>query len=208
MKKPEVAAEEELGRVLPESELPLLQRASDVMWSYWQRNNANPQYLRYYFVNYVRNDETIPLIVRALRNHGHNTVPRWPGLELGMHTDEAEAILSQCRRIPTSFKHSLTIVGSPMGATIAHLLFQYKRTFGVKNFGGIHIFRDNYPEELRPEVHLLFKIIDVSFDEQIDSDVEMPDADDAKAKRMAPVREVVGDNGKSIPREHRVVVGR
>ncbi|KAF3043373.1 hypothetical protein E8E12_001895 [Didymella heteroderae] len=190
MKKPQAAAEEELGRTIPENQLPHLQRASDIMWSYWERNNANPQNLRYYFVNYIKNDETLPLIARALRNHGLNTVPRWPGLELGMHTDEAEAIL-----------------GSPVGATIAHLLLQHKSTFGVKNFGGITIFRDNYPEKYLPEIHLLFKIIDVPFDEQIDSDVEMPDADDVKAKRMEPVQEIFKDNGKSILREQRVVVG-
>ena len=94
-----------------------------------------------------------------------------------------------------------------MGATIAHLLLQHKSTFGVKNLGGITIFRDNYPEKYLPEIHLLFKIIDVPFDEQIDSDVEMPDADDVKAKRMEPVQEIFKDNGKSILREQRVVVG-
>lgn len=57
------------------------------------------------------------VIVRALRNHGYNTLPRWPGLELGMHTNEAEAILGQCRRTRTLLEHFLTYLGSPMGAT-------------------------------------------------------------------------------------------
>lgn len=77
----------------------------------------------------------------------------------------------------------------------------------MKDFSGIHMFRDNYPEKFRAEVHLLFKIIDVLFDEQIDSDVEMQDADDAKAKRMKSVREVIRSNGKSVIREHRLVIG-
>lgn len=99
LKKPQVASKENLESNIPEDQMPQLQRASDIMWSYWERNNPSPQNLRYYFVNYVRNEETTPLIARALKNHKMDKVPRWPRLELGMDSEEAEAILGQFKRV-------------------------------------------------------------------------------------------------------------
>jgi hypothetical protein len=61
------------------------------------------------------------------------------------------------------------------------------------DFGGITIFTDNYP----PEVQLLFRI-HVPFDEQIDSNIEMPDADAAEAKRVKPFQEIVKNNGRTF----------
>ena len=95
LQKPESAAKENLGGDVPKDKLPQLNRASDVMWGYWVRSNSRPQNLYNYFVNHVRNDETLPLIARALKNHGMNQVPYWPGLELSMHTEDAEAILGK-----------------------------------------------------------------------------------------------------------------
>lgn len=109
MKKPQVAAREELGPNIPDNLMPHLHRASDIMWSYWERNNPNPQNLRYYFVNYVRNEETVPLIARALRNNNLERIPRWPGLELDMASEEAEAILGQSATPKTQPRTSANI---------------------------------------------------------------------------------------------------
>lgn len=95
-----------------------------------------------------------------------------------------------------------------MGSTITHLLIQHKGTMGIKNFEGITIFRENYPENHPgaqiPEVQLLFKILDVPQDEVIDDDVEMPDVGKSKSKRTVRPQ---GESGKNIVREHRVVAG-
>jgi hypothetical protein len=93
LQKPEAAAMENLAEDIPEDQLPHLSRASDIMYAYWAYNNPDPKKIYNYFVNHVVNDETIPLVARALRNHNLDHVPYWPGLRLKMHQDEAEAIL-------------------------------------------------------------------------------------------------------------------
>ena len=96
---PKSAAEKHIQENLPQDQLPRLSRLSDIMWSYWLRSNPDPQNLDYYFVNNVRNDETLPLISRALRNHRMTKVPYWPGLQLEMDSAEAQAILGKLSRI-------------------------------------------------------------------------------------------------------------
>ena len=180
--KPSVAAAEHLEHEIAADDLPHLSRASDILWAYWSRNNDNPRGVYYYFVNYVRNEQTLPLVARALRNRGLDKVPYWPGLRMQMHEDEAEVILGEFPTFPLPIKWCgkswLMEVGSPMGSTIAHFLLQHKGALGIKNFESVTIFRDNYPETSpgAQEVQLLFKIIDVPRDEVDDSDEEMPDA--------------------------------
>lgn len=93
--KPESAAVDNLGGEIPDDQLPQLRRASDIMWAYWIQNNPNPKNLYSYFVNYVRNDDTLPLIARIIRSHGMTTLPYWPGLELSMDDEGAEALLGK-----------------------------------------------------------------------------------------------------------------
>lgn len=54
---------------------------------------------------------------------------------------------------------------------------------------------------------LLFKIIHIPFDGQIDSDVEMPVVDATKAERTESVRESIRDDSGSIIMEYGVMVG-
>lgn len=172
------------------SDLPDLARCSDIIWSYWLRDNQNPRDLDYLFGNHIRNEDTLALISRVLRNHDMNEVPRWPGLRLEMSTNDALAIL-----------------GSPIGSIIAHLLFQHKGVLGIKNLEYITIFRDNHsPNNAAaklPEVQLLFVTLDSPNDETTNEDVEMPDAPDAKMKRDVRVQQVDAAN---VIREHRVAV--
>jgi hypothetical protein len=49
------------------------------MFAFWLRNNPDPKNLKYYIVNDVRNDETMPIIVSLLAGRGITTVPFWPG---------------------------------------------------------------------------------------------------------------------------------
>jgi hypothetical protein len=90
------AAEKELGGDIHVDQLPQLGRASDVMWGYWNRNNANPRNIFNYFVNRITNDVTVSIISRVLRDHGMTAIPYWPGLELKMDNAEAKAILGKC----------------------------------------------------------------------------------------------------------------
>ncbi|KAJ8116723.1 hypothetical protein OPT61_g1914 [Boeremia exigua] len=142
---PRAAALTNFEDPIPPEELPALARASDIMWLYWLRGNPNPQNLRYYIVNYVLNTATLPLIARALKTHGFQTVPHWPGLQLDMPDPAALALL-----------------GSPIGSTLAHLLMQHKVALGIKHITSITVFRNNPPpgqahSEI-PEVQLLFSI--------------------------------------------------
>ncbi|KAH6615084.1 hypothetical protein C7974DRAFT_443181 [Boeremia exigua] len=193
--KPQIAADRNIDEeVLPE-ELPQISRASDIMWLYWYRNNPTPRELHSYFVNHVQNSDTLQLVARILKNHGMAKVPYWPGLQLTMGEPalEAEALL-----------------GSPLGASLSHLLFQHKTALGVKNIEAVVIFRDNWPEPepnaphpVFPEVQILFKIIDVPDDELIDEDIEMPDAGGVVGRRTVSF---LYEGKGNVVREHRVVV--
>ncbi|KAJ4326111.1 hypothetical protein N0V94_000273 [Neodidymelliopsis sp. IMI 364377] len=175
--KPQSAAEEHFGGGLPADQLPQLSRASDVMWGYWIRNNPDVKNLRFWFANFVKNDVTLPLLSRALKNHGLNKMPYWPGLEL-------------------------KIDSSPIGSTAVHFLLQHKSALGIKTFGSITIFRDNTLEKYDPEPQLLFKIIDVPQDKTKDSDKEMKDAPATKFRRTMLSQDV---DHRNVVREHRVV---
>jgi hypothetical protein len=77
-----------------DTNLPQLRRASDLMFAYWLRNNPDPKNLRYYIVNDVRNDDTMPIIVSVLTRRGYTTVPFWPGVTLKIgNGDFAKAVL-------------------------------------------------------------------------------------------------------------------
>ena len=56
---------------------------------------------------------------------------------------------------------TLTRLGSPLGRTLAFLLFQHKAELGTKHVTEIVIFRDNFPKGTMPSVQMLFKIKDV-----------------------------------------------
>jgi hypothetical protein len=65
-----------------DTNLPQLRRASDLMFAYWLRDNPDPKNLRFYIVNDVHNDDTMPIIMSLLAGRGYTTVPFWPGVTL------------------------------------------------------------------------------------------------------------------------------
>jgi hypothetical protein len=91
---PKYAAKEIWGRDPRPDELPALRLASDIMWAYWIRDNPNVGNLKYYIANHIQNADTGALMARILRA---KKVPAstWPGLELKMDTDEAQALLGK-----------------------------------------------------------------------------------------------------------------
>jgi hypothetical protein len=105
--KPQSAAEERFEGGLPD-DLPELSRASDVMWGYWVRNNPNVKGLKFWIVNYVNNEVTLTLLSRALKNHGLNKMPYWPGLELKIDSEDARAILGESSSPPILLHTLLT----------------------------------------------------------------------------------------------------
>lgn len=68
------------------------------------------------------------------------------------------------------------MLGSPVGATIAHFLIQHKSVLGNKHIQQIYLFRDNRPADTDPQPQILFWIGDVDPDEvNDDDDTDMPD---------------------------------
>ncbi|KAJ4361646.1 hypothetical protein N0V95_001723 [Ascochyta clinopodiicola] len=182
--KPEAAALENLGEDIPTELLPQLHRVSDILWGYWVRDNPDPRKLFSYFVNNVLNTETLPLIARVLKKRGFERVPYWPGVELAMGSEDAQALL---------------------GSTIAHLLLQHKPALGVKNVKSITVFRDNFPYDTPggelPEVQLLFRIADVAPEEVDDEDMEMQDASGVPRRRgleLELMRREKGEGGEVV----------
>jgi hypothetical protein len=94
---PRAAAEKNHVDVHGGDKLPHLQRASDILWSYWYRDNPDPKKLWAFFVNYVRNEETLPLIARIMLKYNMAKVPYYPGLILELERPdlEVEAILGR-----------------------------------------------------------------------------------------------------------------
>ncbi|RMZ69880.1 WD domain-containing [Pyrenophora seminiperda CCB06] len=143
-KSPRYAARLEWGHEPYEDELPRVKRVSDIMTAYWLRDNPTPRNLKYYIASNVLNKQTVLLLSKILVDRGHSLVPYWPGLTVGMWEDAGEALL-----------------GSPIGTTLAFLLAQHKAELGIKHVTDITIFRENYPPETSPAIHILFRIEDV-----------------------------------------------
>jgi hypothetical protein len=75
------------------SELPKLRPGSDIISAYWLRGNSSPKNLRYYFVNHVVNDQTLPVIAALLHGQPQGRVPYWPGVTFDMSTEQGQAML-------------------------------------------------------------------------------------------------------------------
>lgn len=69
------------------------------MAAYWLRHNPNPQNLRFWFVNHVVNEDTVPLIALILHNthteQSELTVPYWPGALYEAQSTEFQALLGK-----------------------------------------------------------------------------------------------------------------
>ncbi|KAJ4308566.1 hypothetical protein N0V94_009305 [Neodidymelliopsis sp. IMI 364377] len=132
------------------NELPALRYMSDIFFGYWRRITSNPKNLRYYIATHVVNDDTVKLVARALKNNKMDDLSEWPGVTFEMDSDEWAAL-----------------VGSPIGASIAALLFQHKAELGLKYVPKVTVVYDSNPEKtrdrkrFRPWLHMVFHIEDV-----------------------------------------------
>ncbi|KAF2657076.1 hypothetical protein K491DRAFT_349342 [Lophiostoma macrostomum CBS 122681] len=83
----------------PSSELPLLRRASDVMYGTWHLVNSegtDPAALKHYIVAGIVNEDSKAIIVRA---YGDADVAEWPGRTMSAGSREAEALLGKCEEV-------------------------------------------------------------------------------------------------------------
>tara|TARA_R110002003_G_scaffold143_3_gene13232 strand:+ start:17696 stop:18220 length:525 start_codon:yes stop_codon:yes gene_type:complete len=162
--------------------LPELRLASDIMFAYWIRNNANPKNLRYYFVNAVMNAITLRLIAKVVNKKGLQNLPPWPGIALGLSESEAEYLL-----------------GSPIGATLAFMLIQHKAELGRKHITSVTTF-------LAPtnKVQLVFTIVDVPIPEgKPGGSGDLRHRQDDGQVQSGQVQIVkINDGGKGFVREH------
>jgi len=78
-----------------ETELPQLQRVSDIMMAYWLRENPDPKNLKYYLVCNILNEQTVALINYVLKSKGLDKIPYWPGVVAGMWEEEGPALLGK-----------------------------------------------------------------------------------------------------------------
>ncbi|KAI4929772.1 hypothetical protein J4E86_011714 [Alternaria arbusti] len=163
-----------------ETELPQLQRVSDIMMAYWMRDNPDPKNLKYYLVCNILNEQTVRLINAVLKNKGLDKIPFWPGVVAGMWEEEGPALL-----------------GSPLGGSLAFLLAQHKAELSIKHVTEIVIFRDNW-EGSTPYVQLLFRIKDVP-DPAPDP---APDAESGQALRLRS--SLLGDGLKNKIYTHKI----
>lgn len=140
-------------------QLPALRFCSDILWGYWCNNNPSVRNLRIYGAYNVVNDETASLAARALISNGHETLEPWPGVSFDRSSPEGQAL-----------------IGSPLGATAAHLLLGHKAELGVKWIKRVEVFtNDKRMDGIVPkhkEMHLFFHVEDVPEDEVVDPEKE------------------------------------
>ncbi|KAH6858617.1 hypothetical protein B0T12DRAFT_163164 [Alternaria alternata] len=192
---PKAAAKENLDWDVKKEELPKLSIASDILAAYWLRS-PTPKNLKYWFGQDVTNEDTVPIIIKILLNHGYTEgVPTWPGLQLNMPSEEA-----------------LVLLGSPIGSTVAFFLIQHKEELGLKHVSSITIFRDLKTEpDHNAEVQLLFHIDDVPQDDVLPEDTEMLDEGTKGKYTRRGIRRkdsmVDLDLGRNISRTHEMSLG-
>ncbi|KAH6860763.1 hypothetical protein BKA58DRAFT_323113 [Alternaria rosae] len=176
------------GRPANPGELPKLKTASDVFWGYWVRDNPDVKNFRVYGAQQVINTDTNLLIARALKNVGKAQLSVWPGDVFSLGTDEFRAL-----------------IGSPIGATAAHLLVAHKAELGIKRIANVVVVTDTIKpyKSKRPNdsLHMFFTMEDVPPD-----DVTKPGGDAAAVKRetarIGSMVISVRDNGKNMVRMH------
>ncbi|RMZ69149.1 WD domain-containing [Pyrenophora seminiperda CCB06] len=138
------------GRTPLPQELPKLQFASDVMWGYWVQGNPHFAHdirsLRLYVGHEVINPETVALVWRALEIAGRTELEEWPGVSFFLGTAEYKAL-----------------IGSPIGATAAHMLIGHKAELGLKWITKVTVIKNWVPPggALTGKLHLFFHIEDV-----------------------------------------------
>lgn len=147
-------------------QLPALRFCSDILWGYWFNNNPSVRNLRIYSAYNTVNDETASLAARALTSNGQETLEPWPGVSFDCNSPEGQAL-----------------IGSPLGATAAHLLVGHKAELGIKWISRVEVFtNDKRPNGIVPkfkEMHIFFHVEDVPGDKVVDPEKE--EDEDARA---------------------------
>jgi hypothetical protein len=75
-------------------DLPQLRALSDVLWGFWNRDNANIRNIRYLFMIGISNDLTEALIASCLKKAGKQ-LSEWPGTSFSTATDEGHVLLGK-----------------------------------------------------------------------------------------------------------------
>ena len=126
------------------AKLPKLRAFSDVLWGYWNRNNANVEDVKYFFMLGISNDRTNQLIASCLESKG-KVLSEWPGTVFDTATDEGHALL-----------------GSPNGAAFAYFLMQHKKELGHKTITKVTVFRAETDDDSAfVDPHLVFHVGDM-----------------------------------------------
>ncbi|KAH9865863.1 hypothetical protein J1614_009450 [Plenodomus biglobosus] len=134
------------GRKAKPGELPELRFLSDIYWGYWVRENPNIKNIRVYGAYMVINEPTVLLTSRAFKNVNVNTLTVWPGTSFSAKSEEGKAL-----------------IGSPIGATIAHMLISHKAGLGIKHITKVTVVTKEYVHSPLT-MHLFFTIEDVPAD--------------------------------------------
>ncbi|KAH6639025.1 hypothetical protein C7974DRAFT_387722 [Boeremia exigua] len=124
-----------------DAEMPRLRKISDITWAFWRRAHADGAGLsniNKFLVHDIINSQTIRLMQMALQRYevpeGQERlkrIPKWPGLELGIETPGALAML-----------------GSPNGLAVGYFLAQHKTQLGGnKHVHKVTIWKDDEGDE-------------------------------------------------------------
>jgi hypothetical protein len=168
------------------SDLPDLHFCSDILWGWWVRDNANVKNLRMYGAHNVVNDETSLIASRILQKNNAERLTPWPGNQFDALSEEGKAL-----------------IGSPIGATIAHLLKGHKAELGIKHIAKVTIctgdVRPGFPPPKHTDLHVFFHIEDVP----PDTGTEHEGAKDETSGVTLNSRTLhVRNEGRNILREH------
>jgi hypothetical protein len=142
------------GRKADLEELPEVRHASEIYWGYWFHDNSKIRNLRVYGAYNIVNDATVLLVARAFKNAKQEKLTPWPGVSFDAGSTEGKAL-----------------IGSPIGATIGHLLIGHKAELGVKHISSVIVVTNEAPkkpkfeEEPHNDLHMFFQIVDVPADE-------------------------------------------
>ena len=116
-----IAYKELHGKEIDPKDLPGLRSLSDLMWAGWVRGSNPAAFspdvtnLKYIFMMWVINGETLSVMKRALATKGKDKPSVWPGDDFSVDKEEGQALL-----------------GTPNGKPIGYLVNQHKLELGIR----------------------------------------------------------------------------
>lgn len=155
LESPRESAPYNWKRKVSDDELPSLRFCSDIYWGDWCRDNPDVKNLRVYGAHNIVHDDATKLAARRFTQNGHEKLNPWPGVFFHIMSPEGQAL-----------------VGSPIGATAAHLLIRHKAELGVKWIKKVTVFTDDAPPDRKApkhkDMHMFFHIEDIPIEEITD----------------------------------------